>query len=159
MSSIGGYTNADSPAQPVEDQVTHLVKGRCRCSQGGAGLDVLQCTYPTLVPHAESTLTEAVRNKRPLDSATSNSNMEYRFQNLLGAPYRGGSLVMHERELLSPVGNRVLQVQTGCSGAERFTPLLEALTAVKQTSHPLIGTLSGPCTSCNLWHLCHCRSA
>jgi hypothetical protein len=36
--------------------------------------------------------------------------MDYQFSNLLGAPYRGGNLVIHGTELLSPVGNRVSQV-------------------------------------------------
>ncbi|KAL4425513.1 hypothetical protein ABPG75_009529 [Micractinium tetrahymenae] len=36
--------------------------------------------------------------------------MNYRFSNLLGAPYRGGNLLIHENELLTPVGNRVTQV-------------------------------------------------
>nr|QEX51138.1 putative periodic tryptophan protein 2 isoform X1 [Cymbidium ensifolium] len=33
--------------------------------------------------------------------------MNFRFQNLLGAPYRGGNVVVSEDSLLSPVGNRV----------------------------------------------------
>lgn len=36
--------------------------------------------------------------------------MNYAFSNLLGAPYRGGNLVIHDNVLLSPVGNRVSQV-------------------------------------------------
>ena len=36
--------------------------------------------------------------------------MNFRFSNLLGAPYRGGNLLIHENELLTPVGNRVTQV-------------------------------------------------
>lgn len=36
--------------------------------------------------------------------------MNYTFANLLGAPYRGGNLLLHGAELLSPVGNRVSQV-------------------------------------------------
>lgn len=36
--------------------------------------------------------------------------MDYKFSNLLGAPYRGGTLLIHGSELLSPVGNRVSQV-------------------------------------------------
>lgn len=36
--------------------------------------------------------------------------MNYRFANLLGAPYRGGSLVLHGTQLLTPVGNRVAEV-------------------------------------------------
>jgi periodic tryptophan protein 2 len=39
--------------------------------------------------------------------------MNYVFANLLGAPYRGGNLLLHGAELLSPVGNRVSQV--GCA--------------------------------------------
>jgi len=37
--------------------------------------------------------------------------MEYKMSNLLGAPYRGGSLLLHGQELLSPVGNRVAQAR------------------------------------------------
>ena len=37
--------------------------------------------------------------------------MEFRFANLMGAPYRGGNLLIVGSELLSPVGNRVSQVQ------------------------------------------------
>ena len=36
--------------------------------------------------------------------------MDYTFANLLGAPYRGGNLLLHGPELLSPVGNKVSQV-------------------------------------------------
>lgn len=36
--------------------------------------------------------------------------MNFRFSNLLGAPYRGGNVVIHGSELLSPVGNRVSQI-------------------------------------------------
>ena len=36
--------------------------------------------------------------------------MEYKFASLLGAPYRGGTLLIHENELLTPVGNRVTQI-------------------------------------------------
>jgi hypothetical protein len=43
--------------------------------------------------------------------------MNYAFSNLLGAPYRGGNLLLHGTELLSPVGNRVSQV-----GARRRAP-------------------------------------
>jgi len=37
--------------------------------------------------------------------------MNFAFNSLLGAPYRGGSLVMQGDTLLSPVGNRVAQVR------------------------------------------------
>lgn len=37
--------------------------------------------------------------------------MNYTFANLLGAPYRGGNLLLHGPELLSPVGNKVSQVR------------------------------------------------
>ncbi|KAK8921493.1 hypothetical protein KSP39_PZI020330 [Platanthera zijinensis] len=33
--------------------------------------------------------------------------MNFRFQNILGAPYRGGNAVISDYSLLSPVGNRV----------------------------------------------------
>ena len=36
--------------------------------------------------------------------------MNFEFSNLLGAPYRGGNLLLTSSELLSPVGNRVSQV-------------------------------------------------
>ncbi|GLC52693.1 hypothetical protein PLESTB_000658000 [Pleodorina starrii] len=36
--------------------------------------------------------------------------MNFAFNNLLGAPYRGGTLLIHNNELLTPVGNRVGQV-------------------------------------------------
>ena len=36
--------------------------------------------------------------------------MNFKFSNLLGAPYRGGNLLIHNNELLTPVGNRVGQV-------------------------------------------------
>ncbi len=39
--------------------------------------------------------------------------MDFRFSNLLGAPYRGGTLLLHENTLLSPVGNRVTQARRG----------------------------------------------
>jgi hypothetical protein len=44
--------------------------------------------------------------------------MNFKFSNLLGAPYRGGNFVLTDRELLSPVGNRVSQVRR-CRGARR----------------------------------------
>lgn len=37
--------------------------------------------------------------------------MNYKFSSLLGAPYRGGNLLIHDNELLTPVGNRVTQVR------------------------------------------------
>ncbi len=40
--------------------------------------------------------------------------MNYKFANLLGAPYRGGNVILHGTELLSPVGNRVSQVWMRC---------------------------------------------
>ena len=41
------------------------------------------------------------------------SSLNYKFANLLGAPYRGGNLLLHGTELLSAVGNRVSQVSEG----------------------------------------------
>ena len=38
---------------------------------------------------------------------------DYRFSNLLGAPYRGGTLLLHENTLVTPVGNRVSQARGG----------------------------------------------
>jgi hypothetical protein len=40
--------------------------------------------------------------------------MDYTFQNLLGAPYKGGTVTMAGDTLLSPVGNRVSQVIFVC---------------------------------------------
>lgn len=40
--------------------------------------------------------------------------MDYKFRNLLGAPYKGGSVAMTGDTLLSPVGNRVSQVRMAC---------------------------------------------
>ncbi len=37
--------------------------------------------------------------------------MDYSFAALMGAPYRGGSLVMHDDVLLSAAGNRVTEVR------------------------------------------------
>lgn len=36
--------------------------------------------------------------------------MNFQFSSLLGAPYRGGNLLILGDELLTPVGNRVSQV-------------------------------------------------
>ena len=36
---------------------------------------------------------------------------DFRFANLLGAPYRGGTLLLHDNWLFSPVGNRVTRVR------------------------------------------------
>lgn len=36
--------------------------------------------------------------------------MDYKFSNLLGAPYRGGALLLHGNTLITPVGNRIGQV-------------------------------------------------
>jgi periodic tryptophan protein 2 len=41
--------------------------------------------------------------------------MDYKFSNLLGAPYRGGDLLLHGTTLLSPTGNRVSQVRSPTS--------------------------------------------
>ena len=40
--------------------------------------------------------------------------MDYKFAALLGAAYRGGSLVMHGDVLLSIAGNRVTEVRLLC---------------------------------------------
>lgn len=37
--------------------------------------------------------------------------MEYEFKNLLGAPYRGGTLLLHGTKLISPAGNRLTEVE------------------------------------------------
>ncbi|KAI8469923.1 MAG: WD40 repeat-like protein [Monoraphidium minutum] len=44
--------------------------------------------------------------------------MNYDFANLLGAPYRGGNLLLHGPELLSPVGNRVSQINLAHSTSQ-----------------------------------------
>uniref|UniRef100_A0A383VAW3 Small-subunit processome Utp12 domain-containing protein n=1 Tax=Tetradesmus obliquus TaxID=3088 RepID=A0A383VAW3_TETOB len=44
--------------------------------------------------------------------------MNYKFANLLGAPYRGGNILFHGNELLSPVGNRVSQVNLAHSTSQ-----------------------------------------
>jgi periodic tryptophan protein 2 len=36
--------------------------------------------------------------------------MNYTFANLLGAPYRGGSILVHEDTLICPAGNRIREV-------------------------------------------------
>lgn len=38
--------------------------------------------------------------------------MDYKFANLLGAPYRGGNLILHGTDLLSAAGNRISSVST-----------------------------------------------
>jgi hypothetical protein len=43
--------------------------------------------------------------------------MNFAFSNLLGAPYRGGTLLIHGNELLTSVGNRVGQVGQGAASA------------------------------------------
>ena len=37
--------------------------------------------------------------------------MNFTFTSLLGAPYRGGNLLVHDDELISAVGNRVSLVR------------------------------------------------
>jgi hypothetical protein len=64
--------------------------------------------------------------------------MNYQFANLLGAPYRGGSLLLHNNELLSPVGNRVSQVSTPT--AQQRSPAL----AIDPHSLPLLDKPSDP---------------
>jgi hypothetical protein len=63
--------------------------------------------------------------------------MNFQFSNLLGAPYRGGNLVIHNNELLTPVGNRVGQVRAWAS-IDRMGPRSrERSTAAKHTAPPL----------------------
>lgn len=47
--------------------------------------------------------------------------MNYKFGNLLGAPYRGGDVVLRDSELLCPVGNRV-QVMDLAQSTTRTLP-------------------------------------
>ena len=42
----------------------------------------------------------------------------YRFNNLLGAPYRGGNLCMSGNHLLTSVGNRVMEVDLQMSSSQ-----------------------------------------
>jgi hypothetical protein len=49
--------------------------------------------------------------------------MNYKFSSLLGAPYRGGNLLIHDNELLTPVGNRVTQVRWRAQGHASTTPI------------------------------------
>ena len=54
-------------------------------------------------------------------------SIDFAFQNLIGAPYRGGAVCMFHDTLLTPVGNRVSQVRhrRPCiSGSECFLPLV-----------------------------------
>ena len=46
------------------------------------------------------------------------NKMDYKFQNLLGAPYKGGSVAMTGDTLLTPVGNRVSQVRMACNSPD-----------------------------------------
>lgn len=68
--------------------------------------------------------------------------MNFRFSNLLGAPYRGGNLLIHENELLTPVGNRVTQVGSGRVGRR-----LDRLAAELLDSEEMQGAEgpAGPC--------------
>lgn len=50
------------------------------------------------------------------------ARMNYKFSNLLGASYRGGSVILRENELVSPVGNRlqVLELSESTTSTLRF---------------------------------------
>ena len=64
----------------------------------------------------------------------------YQFSNLLGAPYRGGSLVMTGNRLLTPVGNRVTEVDLTMSSSKTLP--FENLTQVRSLAvSPDGGTL------------------
>ena len=52
--------------------------------------------------------------------------MNFAFSNLLGAPYRGGTLLIHDNELLTPVGNRVTQVGAGLGRRSAARPPVHA---------------------------------
>ena len=61
-----------------------------------------------------TTLSRSLRRSRPdaiTDSWSTFVPMDFRFTNLLGAPYRGGNLLLHGTELISAVGNRVSVVR------------------------------------------------
>ena len=49
--------------------------------------------------------------------------MNFKFNNLLGAPYRGGNLFISENDLLTPVGNRVSQVRMAWACGSMPPPL------------------------------------
>lgn len=65
--------------------------------------------------------------------------MNFRFHNLLAAPYRGGSLAMHGDTLLSPVGNRVAQVRR-----ERFVSSRRRRAAADGCAPPAEGPARRP---------------
>ena len=46
---------------------------------------------------------------------------DFSFSNLLGAPYRGGTLLLQDNWLFSPVGNRVTRVRALPGGNSRHT--------------------------------------
>lgn len=50
------------------------------------------------------------------------ARMNYNFSNLLGASYRGGSVILRGNELVSPVGNRiqVLDLSESLTSTLRF---------------------------------------
>jgi hypothetical protein len=56
------------------------------------------------------------------------AEMNFKFSNLLGAPYRGGNFVLSDQELLSPVGNRVSQVRRRAAAprCQRRAAMIEA---------------------------------
>lgn len=61
--------------------------------------------------------------------------MNYKFSNLLGAPYRGGTLLFNDQELLTPVGNRVSQVDLVNSTSQ--TPPVQNLKQIQTLAvHP-----------------------
>ena len=72
------------------------------------------------------------------------TTMDFKFANLMGAPYRGGNIVLAGTELLSPVGNRVSQVQRDTA------PCLSAA----YERHKQIYEIQG----CPLQVMCTCRS-
>ena len=49
--------------------------------------------------------------------------MDFRFSNLLGAPYRGGNLLLNGDELYAPIGNKVGQVWHPLRFPASFLPL------------------------------------
>lgn len=64
--------------------------------------------------------------------------MNFKFANLLGAPYRGGNLILHGSQLLTPVGNRVSEVSQRSPAARRCGACMPLHAAAQlHPPHPL----------------------
>jgi hypothetical protein len=62
-------------------------------------------------------ITSASTLPPPCEASLSWRMSDFRFNNLLGAPYRGGTLLLQDNWLFSPVGNRVTRVRARPGGA------------------------------------------